>query len=147
MDTYWTIFLILGLTISGWLLGGYSYFSEPSNKYCPGYDPDLPETACYSETGEGSFNIWDRMISYALTWNGAFAIIGAVALTTLAIAGGLNLLVIVPFMLVFILLDFMILPIKFITDSMLPFPIPLIIQIFIYILVLLSLLSFVRTGQ
>jgi len=136
MNTYFTVALLFSITLMFYLLGYQPLLFNAMGKYCSDYP------ACYNDQ---EFDIFQSVISYIFNWNTALSLIAAVA--TIAVLGGLNLLVIVPFALVFIMLDFLVMPISFITEAGLPFPIPLILLIFFKLLTFFTVISFVRTGQ
>jgi len=144
MNSYFTAFLVMSFVLVAYLLGGTSYATLPTDKYCAQYNV---AKACYASNGTGEFNIWDKMLQYTQSWNFGFALIGLAAVATLSILGGLNLLAIIPFAIAFVLLDFLVLPVNIVQNFHFPYPLDMIIQLFFYVLIFLTMLGFVRTGQ
>ena len=137
MNTYFAVFLLMGISIMSLLAGFNPTLFSSFDKYCPNIN------TC----GGGAIfsGVVNSVITYIFSWNGALTTIAAVA--TIAVIGGLNLLVVVPFALMFVLVDMLIIPTDIILSLGLPSPLPIILVVAFKMLMLMVIISFIRTGN
>lgn len=133
------------------MLGGTSplfasmKFNDSMGLYCSN-----TSGACYNQTGTDFFStMLNELGKWIFSVNGllAIGIAGAVAIGLSAVTGNLNLLAIIPLALAFFIVQFALLPTSFITQSTLPVIVQLMLQAFFYILTILTLIGFMRTGN
>lgn len=149
MDSYWAVFLVFGLIVSGILVSGafdwkYSYLTNVSDKYCNNYTSG---GSCYTDNGTMPIDLWALITKSLSGWNLAVAGLITVGLAVGVLTGALNLLAIIPFALGFCIWSFLILPTGFLVNSGLPEPVPMILSMFFGLLSFIAVLAFIRTGQ
>ena len=129
MNTYLWVALLFGITVTGYLMGYNPVFFDYMAKY--------------NSTSYAAVPL--SITSYVTSWDGLLTIGGSVLVGTLV--GGLNLLVIVPFVLATLLINLFVLPTSVITQSGLPFEVQLIILVFLNVTTYLVLINFLRSGN
>ena len=130
MNTYLWVAILFGITITGYLMGYEPIFFEQMAKY----DTDTPLYESIPLTITGYLGIWDGILTVG----------GAVV--TGVLLGGLNLLVLIPFVLASIMINMMVFPTSYITQAGLPPEVSLIITVFLNVTTFMVLIGFIRNG-
>lgn len=137
MNIYFLVWIFAGMAIAGFLFGGVlginSVVGDNINKYTA---LDITNAHAVSKL----------FIDSLTTWAGMMAVGGAAVILTLGLATGLNLLAVLPFALLWMILNLIILPLNFI-DAIMPIELRTIITAVIFLAELMVFISFLRSGQ
>lgn len=126
MNVYFWIMILFGMTIAFAFSPLNPIFGNATDKY----------------TSIDYTNIPARVGTYLSSWNGLLSIGGTILIG--AVLGGLNLLVIIPFVLVNFLIDLFVFPTDLIPVGVLPAEIYLLISTFLKLSTYLIIIYFVR---
>ena len=149
MNIFWLATLIFGLMRAAFLVAGATNnpsFSSATNKYCAGGNYSA-NNSCYDDQGTFISNTISTGIQQATTGWGAIitaALIGGAIIGLLS--GALNLLAVIPFLLAWVMFNFIVMPFSGTFITALPAPIPMLIQMFFYLAAFLASMSFIRSG-
>ena len=128
MNTYFIVILLFSISMTLFLLGyDTAFFSIMEGKYGALTLDNFPALAS----------------KYLLDWGGWLTVGAAITVGTLL--SGLNFIALVPFVLAYVLLDLITLPVGLF--DVLPAPLGLVLGVFFRLLTILVFISFVRSGN
>lgn len=126
MNTYLWVFILFGMTVMLWTLGFQPLFFSGIDKY----------------GGVNYGSITSLITNYLSTWDGLLTTAGAIVVG--ALVGGLNMLVLIPFVLANFLLNLFVFPTEYLADGFLPIEVSILLRIFFNLVTYLVLIHFLR---